>query len=197
VPPHADPLIPDRSWLVRVGREATVERKLMTSLKILRALRAYAYACDRFNERRGMITWVLVGDAGRARLFEAMTATGALSEIAAFVHPESRLHANETASDEPGVSHDRAGPGVHAMSKRVDHKSQEATRFAADLASALRLGREKHKFERLYLVAPPRFLGELRKQLDRPTLRLMAAALDKDLTALSPEDIRGHLPQRL
>jgi protein required for attachment to host cells len=144
-----------------------------------------------------MITWVLVGDAGRARLFEATTATGALAEIATFVHPASRLHANETATDEPGMTHDRAGQGVHALANRVDYKAHEAARFADELTAALRRGREGHRFERLYLVAPPRFLGKLRKKLDQATRLLIADEFDKDLTTLSPERIRDQLPERL
>lgn len=144
-----------------------------------------------------MSIWVLVSDAGRARVFEAATAMGELVEIKSFVHPASRMHENEMASDEPGITHDRVGQGVHGVSSRVDAKTLEAERFARELAETLERERVASKFDRLYIIGSPAFLGQLRKQLRAGTRNLIGGEVDKDLTKLDAGSIRKHLPERL
>ena len=47
------------------------------------------------------------------------------------------------------------------------------------------------------LVASPDFLGTLRKKLTTPTAKLVDRTIDKNLTQLSPPEIRRHLPEFL
>jgi protein required for attachment to host cells len=48
-------------------------------------------------------------------------------------------------------------------------------------------------FDRLVLVVPSRFLGELRDALDRHTRERVIAELSKDLTHLPTHELKSHL----
>ena len=142
-------------------------------------------------------TWILVADAARARVFRIERPRGPLIEEQDFVHPEERLPEHELGSD----GHGRVrGPGGRQHSLGPDEgalREREAGRFADELVVALREGREGDRFRRLYVVAPPRFLGVLRCRLDAATAERVVAEFDKDLVRHDAASIRRHLPERL
>lgn len=144
-----------------------------------------------------MTIWVLAADSGRARFFAADTAQGALKEVDDLVHPQSRQHERDMASDEPGTTFDSMGQGQHSMGSVVDPKDQEAIRFAKEVSMRLDSARAAGDFDKLYVVAAPRFLGMLRDSLSAPTRKLVAAEIDKNLAAHKTDEIRAHLPARL
>jgi protein required for attachment to host cells len=155
------------------------------------------FRSNRSVRSTNMTIWVLAADAARARIFSAEAAQGGLKEVADLVHPQSRIHARDAASDEPGTTFDRVGQGQHSMGKEVEPKDEEAIRFAKELATRLDDGRTAGQFNKLYVVAAPRFLGELRDALSEPTRKLVAAEIDKNLVAHKTEEIRAQLPTRL
>ena len=141
-------------------------------------------------------TWVLVADEARARLFRADRRIGPLAEDHDFVNPAERLPEHELGADAPGRV---VGPGgrQHAFGGDDGMREHESQRFAAELARRLKKGREQGAYERLYLVAPPKFLGALRKALDAQTAALLIDTLDKDIVRKEAGEIREHLPKRL
>jgi protein required for attachment to host cells len=141
--------------------------------------------------------WVLVADSSRARIFAVDTPRGPLREIEDLVHPPSRLHDRELGTDRPGRSFDSAGEGRHAMEQDVSAKEQEVIYFAGDLASRLEAGRTRREYDRLILVAPPAFLGVLRKKISGETAKMVTQEIDKGLAQLPERELREHLPERL
>ncbi len=142
-------------------------------------------------------TWVVVADSTRARILKADNAVGPLSELETLVHPESRLHERDLISDAPGRAFDRAGQGRHAMGQQVSPKEHEIEAFTRQVAERLDHARENGELEQLIIVAPPSVLGKLRKALPQEVSRLVTLEVDKNLTRLSPGEIRAHLPERL
>jgi len=142
-------------------------------------------------------TWVVAANASRARIFAADKPAGALSEVQDLTHPASRLHDQEITSDLPGRSFDSGGPGRHAMQQGHDPSEQEAIRFAQELSETLETARAEGRFQRLYVIASPSFLGELRHYIHSPTRHVIVQEIDKDLTSQRAEAIREHLPERL
>ncbi|WP_455206495.1 host attachment protein [Kaarinaea lacus] len=144
-----------------------------------------------------MTTLVMVADASRARFFSADTARGELTEIDSMVHPESKLHPYEMASDKPGRTSNRNGQGVNSLDTEVNPKRQEAIRFAKEVSNRLDRVRQQGTYSKLYVVAAPTFLGMLRTNMHAETKKMITNEINKDLTALSVSDIRSHLPERL
>lgn len=142
-----------------------------------------------------MSIWVLVADSSRARLLGTDSAHGELGEIQDFVHPESRVHEQKISSDLPGSRH--GAGGLHHVDSQTGIKEQESIDFAKHLGRELNALRNRHKLDRLWIVAEPRFLGHLRQELDDEVSKLVSGEVDKDLLQHGIDDIRAHLPERL
>jgi len=142
------------------------------------------------------LTWILVADSSRARIFTADTPSSPLEEIEDFSHTEGRLHDREITSDLPGKIKS-AGAGGHTFEQPTDPKKHEADVFAHRVAQYLEDAHNAHRFDQLLIVASPSFLGLLRNQLPEQIKKLVRFELNKDITLLSAADIRQHLPQYL
>ena len=137
--------------------------------------------------------WVVVADRARGRIFSATSPKSALTEIEDLVHPEARAHERDLTTDRPG-----RGPGSHrAMGTQNKVREHEASDFARELAARLEAGRVNTDFTKLVLVAAPDFLGLLRKSLNPHVEKLVTREVTKNLTQLTPADIRAHLPEYL
>jgi protein required for attachment to host cells len=145
-------------------------------------------------------TWILVADNARARLFSLDAGKRRLEEIEAFVNVEGRMQARMMERDRPPRTHDRFGEGRHAIEPHASSRDKACARFAGVLRSALERGRVDHRYDRLVLIAPPRFLGTLNAALDKQLDACVALRIAKDLThsnaiaigAALPESVRGH-----
>jgi protein required for attachment to host cells len=136
-----------------------------------------------------METRVIVADNARARIFASHTAISQLEEIEGFVHPEAHLSNSDLVGDSSGKSVDQHGSLDPATSAK-DHESQE---FARLLGRHIKDLHNQQHFERLILIAPPRFLGILRKELHTPLDKLVTLSIDKDLTTASVEQIIDYI----
>lgn len=143
------------------------------------------------------VTWVVVADSSAARIFLAGSPTGALQEIASYEHPEARRHERDMRTDEPGVTFDRVGYAKHGMEPKVKPKEHEANVFARFLAERIDTARARSEINRVILVAPPEFLGNLRAALASDARKIVEGEYNLNVVRMKPEEIRGHLPDRL
>ncbi len=138
--------------------------------------------------------WVLAADASRARFFTADKPAGALNEVETLSNPEGRLHEGDLVSD-------RGGRGIngapHSYNNGNQAKDEAANRFAAEVCSHLERGRNSRAFDKLYIMAPPHFLGLLRKHQSAALRGLVTDEVASDLTTQAPERIRAKLPEYL
>lgn len=142
------------------------------------------------------LSWIVVADSTRARIFTADTASSPLEEIEDLYHAEGRLHDREITSDLPGKIKSADGGG-HAFEQPTDPKKHEADTFAHRVAHYLEDAHKAKRFEQLLIIAAPTFLGLLRNHLSEQLKQSVRFELDKDITTLSPADIRQHLPEYL
>jgi protein required for attachment to host cells len=142
------------------------------------------------------LAWILVADSARARLFTVDTLSSPLLEINDFSHTEARLHDREITSDLPGKIKS-TGAGGHAFEQPTDPKKHEIDNFAQTIARYLETAHNANRFEQLLIVAPPGFLGSLRNHLPEQIKKLVSFELDKEITLLSPSEIRQYLPEHL
>ena len=136
-------------------------------------------------------SWLLIANRTDARLFEY--SGGGLEKLDEFRHPEGRLRDQDFVSDDKGRVHDRAGQGSHKQELHESPSDHEDRRFALELSKTLRKGLDAHRFEHLFLVAEPGFLGDLKQALDKETNNALAGTLGKDLVHVEDRDIPGHL----
>jgi protein required for attachment to host cells len=142
------------------------------------------------------LTWILVADNTRARIFTASTPSSALEELEGFTHAEGRLHDREMTTDLPGRIKSADGSG-HAFEQPTDPKKHEADNFAHLIAQHLEAAHNANKFEQILIIAEPSFLGLLRNCLPANVKKHVVYELDKNITTQSAADIRKHLPDYL
>ena len=140
--------------------------------------------------------WIVVADAGRARLFSVEKAVGPLTEIETFTNPEARLHEGDLVADRGGRDANRSGSS-HGLGEGRSTKDDNAEQFASELCRHLEKRRNGLAFTKLYLVCAPAILGSIRKHLSSGLKTLIGDEIAKDLTTASPEQIRSLLPTRL
>ena len=136
-------------------------------------------------------TWLIVGHRAGARILEHKGKE--LQLVSEVDHEEGKLRDGQINSDRPGRAYDRAGPGRHSMGSEESPHDHVSNVFARELAEVLRVGRAEKRYDRLVLVAEPRFLGKLRNALDAATGAMVEETVGKDLAKVAVKDLAGHL----
>lgn len=141
--------------------------------------------------------WVMAAGNAGATIYTSRGGKAELSELRHFEHPEGRLHDRELTSDLPGRAYDSSGEGRHAMEQTVDPKRQQSIVFARKLAEALHRACSAGECGKLYIAAPPTFLGVLREHYSKPVQDVLAMEVNNNLVGLTADEVRGHFPEYL
>lgn len=144
------------------------------------------------------LTWLLVADASsakvyslhKAKLFKEHTENGLLNLISNFSHEESRLKAAELTADKKG----EFGPNTYGDN---NPKEVEAEIFAHELADYVNQGRLTSEFRDLIIIAPPTFMGLLRKKLHGAVTKVISKQIEKDYTKENIKSLTDKLTQQL
>jgi protein required for attachment to host cells len=132
------------------------------------------------NEER-IRTWILVADGAAARIFLTHPGEPKWLELREFKHPQSRMRGAQLLESPPD------------MDNGLLPRDREEMSFAHQLAKFLDLSLGRNAYDRLFIVAPPRFLGELRGELTRQVERRIVDCLTEDLVHLSSRELTEHV----
>ena len=146
---------------------------------------------------RPVVTWVLLADGARARVLSNTGPGRGLSAIENFSFQAPTPPNRELDTDRPGRTFQSHGARRHALGDNVTAQQQAESAFLGTVVDALASAHEKGSFARLILVASPRALGTLRKQLPKSLASLVTGELAKDLVSLPDHQITGHLADML
>ena len=144
-----------------------------------------------------MTILVIVADASRARIFSAVDKAAPLTETKGLVNTASRLRDQDLVADGHGSGVDSTGHGKHTMGHEDDAHKHEATGFCRQLADEIESVRNTGALWRIYIIAPPVFLGLFRSHITKASGELIEETINKDLVQHSIDDIRSHLPKLL
>jgi len=142
-----------------------------------------------------MSIWAVVANHSEARIYAAPNRRASLNLVGTLTHEVARAHDRDLASDRPGRTHDRFGPGRHSMEQ--DLKSEEANKFAREIASRIEAGLEEGACEEFLFIADPHFLGNLRTAMSEKVQRRTIGEVPKNLVAHAPEDVQRELQATL
>ena len=140
--------------------------------------------------------WVVAADRARARIFRAQPGGRRLVELEDLLNPQARVKPRRIVSDRYGRARNAAG-GSSTLNRRIGVVEQNALDFAHLIGGRLVRAAHEGDAQRFYLVATPRFLGLLRKELDAPTRKLVAGEVGRDMTRHRVDSIRRRLPEQL
>lgn len=144
------------------------------------------------------ITWILVTDVSRARLFEHRPdGERRLVPIFEDDQPELRDREERRANDRPGRSQDGSEPIRHAMDPRTSNADRIREQYAREVLDRLRAEAAEREFDKLVIVAPPPMLGTLRPLLEHNLRERLVGELGKDLAWMSEHELPSHLEEYL
>ncbi len=140
------------------------------------------------------VSWIVVADSANARIFMTDRHGAHWQEITDLIHAESRMSATELETDRPGRSYDSKGMGRHAMEPKQTRKMKESGIFATQISDYLK--QHDKEFEELVLVCAPRFLGQLRKQLDKSASKKVSREISRDVVHAKQDKIQSLVSSR-
>ena len=118
--------------------------------------------------------WVVVADEYRATIYAREKKYSPMLEVHSLQNDTAREKDSDLVSDRSGRSFDSKGKGRHAMGGgEPGTKAQSYLVFAKEIAERIGSAKQRGKFDRLVVVAAPRFLGILRPAL-------VSAGIDPD-----------------
>ena len=138
-------------------------------------------------------TWILSANRSNASLFESDWPGKSMRRLQDISHPKGRLQNKDINTDKPGRSFDSMGQGRHSMGSDQDPIDHVAQQYASELAELLNKGRLSNAYEKLVLIAEPKFLGILRAALDKNTALLVVQSINKELLDVKEEDLEKYL----
>jgi len=134
-------------------------------------------------------TWIVAADSSRARFLQ-VAGRERLIEVASLLNPEARMDDRDLITDAHPRFRGTGGPG----SDREETSAQEHATdlFAKRVGNYLEKARTDHRYDELVLVAPPKFLGMLRRSLDKEVAKRVVDELPKDLSWLNERELERY-----
>ena len=140
------------------------------------------------------ITWILAADASRARVLQRSGRAEALVEIQGLDNPAGRAHDRDLVTDAHARFRGNGGPASDRQeTSAVEHATDL---FAKRLGAFLEKARAERRYDELVVVAPPKFLGALRAELDKETGKLVREEIPKDLSALNARELSQYFAKQ-
>lgn len=136
------------------------------------------------------IIWILVAEGAKAYIYISYLNKQELKLLHVLENPDARLHDHELDSGNfkpHGVS------GKNKPESKVDLHHKEEERFAHKIADIINDGAEKHEYQKLMLICPPKFLGMLRPLIKKQAHALIVKEINKDLIHLPKEELKHHI----
>lgn len=139
--------------------------------------------------------WIVVADEFQGQFYARENKFGPLQELSLLRNEIAREKLEDVVTDKAGRGFDSQGQGRHAYgNEKSDQKSQSYAVFAKNIAERVKTGKQDRKFVRLAVIAAPRFLGVLRKALEKAGLEA-DLTIDKEVTGRDMDFIRKLLDQ--
>jgi protein required for attachment to host cells len=150
------------------------------------------------NNKQNSVLCVLVADEAIAKLMLLRKPGAELVEMQAIADPQAHTREAEHHRDAHGRRHGGDGSGVRNIggpttSAGDSDRHLEAGRFAKTVAAELSRALREKRFDRLQIVAAPRFLGMLRQELDKDVAAVVEEEMAKDLIHLDAAALTAHL----
>ena len=134
--------------------------------------------------------YILIADNGHAKVFKGTLPLTTLEIAYDHDHFEGKMKPSDVYADRPGRQPSGAG-GFHSFAgERSTHEDEH---FARELCKFLDAEARAGSFDSLLLMAPPRFLGELRKHLTRDCEHKLLDSMALDLAKATTPSILQHL----
>jgi len=138
-------------------------------------------------------TWILIADAGRARVLESRGPGKGLRPVAAMTSEADLPATHDLVTDRQARAFERGNPTRHAIEPKTDPRDQLKAQHLADIARRVEQQHLAGAFDRLVVVAPPHALGVLRGAIGDRLRAVVRGEIAKDLTKVPDHEVAAHL----
>ncbi len=139
--------------------------------------------------------FILIANAGIARLFIRDASDGLLQPVATLEHPSSPHPGGDGARS--GHSNTDSRPGGVAFEPHLDAQHKARKEFAEQLAARVEQELASDRFNRLVVFASSPFLGDLRAHLGPGAVALLGAAINLDLTSFGLVELEARITEAM
>ena len=142
--------------------------------------------------------WIVVADSNRARIFQTEGDLDNLVEIKDLLNPKARLSETELDRSAKGnFNRSARGHRGHSAEPRTTHETHQADKFSREVMQYIEHANDDHQFASLVVVAPPEFLGLLRRQLNSQVEKKIRRQLAIDIAGLKAPQIKDYLKHHM
>lgn len=128
--------------------------------------------------------WVLVADSGQARILELQNRPFKFRQVQELVSASQHQASRDLVSDASGRAFHVKGPSSHAKQPRSDAHDRAEQQFSLMLVRKLEKAAELGAFDQLLIIADPKTLGRLRRQMSKSLASRVSDELNLDLAGL-------------
>ena len=125
--------------------------------------------------------WVMVGDGKKALFLHNEGDAEILNLRRLDVEEKANPATRDQGSDAPGRGHSPVGTRGGSMGGTDFHQVEE-DRFAAHVAGRINAAAQENGFKEIVIVAPPKCLAEIRRDLSAEAQRRVVCEIPKDYT---------------
>lgn len=141
--------------------------------------------------------WVLIADAGRAKVLESTRPGTPLREVEGLAFTNDLPPSRDILADRPGRSFESVGSARHAQENPADPHRELKRGFAGKLSRALESRLHSNQFDQLVVIAPPPFMGDLRDAWSATVRTRIIYELTRDLTKIPNDELQRYLGEAL
>jgi protein required for attachment to host cells len=153
-----------------------------------------------FLKETGMkTTWIVAADKSRARIFEVQGLQQNFREIEDFINPAGDMEQKDLLSDRRGhfSGNGRTNQQGGDSQPKVDAVQHETELFSKQLSEYLDKARIEHRYDKLCLIAFPKFLGMMRQNLSKEAQKLVEDEVSKDISWFDEREVKDYIKSKL
>jgi len=142
--------------------------------------------------RRLIVTWIVVADSHKALLFKK---TNEQNSKISLVHTlEAHLDIYHKI---PGRTFNSTGNERHSVEPHTDPRDLEKQNFAHEITEMLTDVFRHSSLDNLVLIAPPKLIGMLDRDLDKQVHKKLTHKLSKDIMDKKIDEIKDYIDEIL
>lgn len=135
--------------------------------------------------------WVIVADSALVKVFKTQRIGGPMEFVKKLGNEAAHHKDIDMVSDRQGGHRWPGNAGT--FESRSDPKQVEILEFAEFIVKNLEKDHNNHVFEKLVLVAPAKFMGDLREKMPHHLHQVVEFELVKDYTRLTTQELEKEL----
>jgi protein required for attachment to host cells len=118
-------------------------------------------------------------------------------EVEDFINPEARMKERDFNTDAGGRYFGKGQGAGDTSDPRVSAQQHTTDLFSKSIGEYLDKARLERRYDKLRLIAFPKFLGALRKNLSKATQDTVEDEISKDISQFAPQQIEEYIKARL